>query len=170
MKLLSEQQTKNLDTLATYLESLPDDYTHFDMGRYFDEPVDGLLKSAPTDHVLSGPTACGAVACAVGHGHAAGIPLSPKDTMLNDLGESFIYWDGYAYRNFTKKREDIYEWCFDGEWSGVDNTHQGAAKRIRYALEEGIPVDYQLILCGEIPYPWETNEQHAVRIGEHGDY
>lgn len=116
---------ENLLRLASYLETLPEDYEHFDMGLYActeesDEPLPSELDL----------TECGTVACAVGHGPAAGIAPEPDED-----------WSEYSERvfdlPFTANPNSEWAWCFDSEWAAVDNTPTGAAKRIRYLLEHG---------------------------------
>lgn len=47
--MITEQQRKNLKTLADYLIKLPDDYQHFDMGSYCEEEgADSLGLKMPT--------------------------------------------------------------------------------------------------------------------------
>jgi len=127
----------NLEKLASYLEALPVDYNHFHMNVYLvdDEFYHNHADEAP----LAGT--CGTVACAVGHGPAAGIaPLGCLE-----------WWSDYARRVFDLTHREHY-WCFDGNWSQVDNTPHGAAKRIRHMLEHGAPFDLVDQLAGDAPY------------------
>jgi len=68
---------------------------------------------------------CGTAACAAGHGPHAGIE---KD--------SLEYWREYIQRAFCL-RSNSWSWCFDAEWADIDNTPEGAAKRILYLLFSG---------------------------------
>lgn len=107
----------NLLKLADYLATLPDDYEQFDMSEYMaerdGETFDPYERSKPV---------CGTVACAVGHGPAAGIRI------YGDLD-----WSDYADRVFGVFKEDIFGWdyMFSSTWSETDNTPKGAAARIR---------------------------------------
>lgn len=74
---------------------------------------------------------CGAVGCAVGHGPYAGIPVGVNDHT----------WDMYCERVFGVD-EDEWDWCFSSMWRFVDNTPQGAAKRIYFMLERGVPANF----------------------------
>lgn len=118
----------NLAHLATYLEALPADYQHFDMSMYMngDDETEYALGNAPLLH-------CGTVACACGHGPAAGMPLLPSEIRWN-IGD----WGAYTERVFelTAAEDDF---LFAGFWESFDNTHQGAAARIRYLLDNGAP-------------------------------
>jgi hypothetical protein len=114
---------KNLDKLAAYLEGLPSNYSHFHMS-YFVSGMDGFLNSYQHCEV---PLAneCGTVACALGHGPAAGICFTPDDNRS---------WWQYAFNHYTDGDMDLWNWLFSDRWYSVDNTHQGAAARIRYVL------------------------------------
>jgi hypothetical protein len=120
-----------LEKLAAYLESLPADYEHFDM-IYWIEPInrERVLNYARHN---GGVPSCGTAACAAGHGPAAGI-LFPEEFLA---GED-LNWGAYA--NFLVGGDsDIRYWCFAGNWAYYDNSHYGAAARIRYALDKGSP-------------------------------
>lgn len=127
----------NLEKLATYLEGLPADYDHFGMQTFLSQNGDDYhyADTAPT------AGACGTIACAVGHGPAAGIPAV-------GLAEG---WNGYSERVFALDHNQ-WVWCFDGDWMHVDDTPQGAAKRIRHLLEYGLPADFLEQCWGEAPY------------------
>ncbi len=72
-------------------------------------------------------TVCGTVGCAVGHGPYAGIRKFKNET-----------WREYSNRVFGLDSEE-WDWCFCGGWVYVDNTPKGAAKRIEYLLNHGVP-------------------------------
>lgn len=133
---------ENLTKLATYLEALSADYTHFHMSSYF-RGGDGphFVNDAP----FAG--SCGTVACAVGHGPAAGIPAN----------EGTVWWSDYAEEAFELQQKE-WEWCFASMWVVVDNTPQGAAKRIQHLLEHGLPDDAVRQIYGEAPYLFAKQE------------
>lgn len=110
---------ENLLKLATYLLSgeLKADFNMRDYNGY------GICGEYLTD--------CGTVGCAIGHGPYAGIPKT-----------TFESWDNYASRVFTADFRALL-WCFSSFWDAVDNTAEGAAKRILYLLRTGsAPDDY----------------------------
>lgn len=121
---------ENLLKLAWYLWNLPHNYEHFDMNFYWDCPVKNLdtwgcpVKNPDPWGCISKTPECGTVACAAGHGPAAGIEKTVE------------IWEHYIHINFIN---DEYQrelfWCFSGWWVDVDNTPKGAAKRIFYMLE-----------------------------------
>ncbi len=86
--------------------------------------------SAFTDneHCLSVHTNCGTVGCVIGHGPYAGIEKHMNET-----------WLKYSDRVFLNDCSKEWAWCFSFRWSAIDNTAIGAAKRIYYLLEHGLP-------------------------------
>jgi len=125
---------ENLEKLASYLEELPEDYNHFGMDWYFTIDDNWYFPEKATNFT------CGTVACAVGHGPAAGLP--------GYKGED---WDSYSERVFQLPYLE-WCWCFSGHWSEVDNTPHGAAKRIRYLMAHGLPENATAQEAGEAPY------------------
>lgn len=136
---LSETNKANLKKLADYLESLPEDYRHFDMGDFLNG---GLTATKRINYALKGGKmgACGTVACALGHGPAAGILFSPEDTSTHDIS-----WSNYLEKFIGKDNSissPIFEFLFGSDWVPIDNHHYGAAARIRYILSgKYIPED-----------------------------
>lgn len=134
----------NLKILCLKLESLPEDYEHFGMDDYYYTPN----KRYTLPHKALSPTDCGTVACAAGHAPSAGIvPSSPG-----------MSWEGYIDEYFELS-DDEYYWCFGCEWSDVDNTHQGAAKRIRWMLANGVPDDFEDQIKGVKPLCYMTEQR-----------
>lgn len=137
----TQQQRFNLHKLADYLDSLPADYEHFGMQTYYSGPgvfvAHDLYVNAPRDFF----TVCGTVACALGHGPAAGIPFTERDfgECIGERTTGAIDFDKYMEK-FTG--DDAWEWLFSDEWAEVDNHHYGAAARIRFVLDKGwVPAD-----------------------------
>lgn len=135
---------ENLEKLASYLEGLPADYDHFEMATYFRQ--DRRTINDPLQAPLAG--ACGTVACAIGHGPAAGIPA--EETAMEG-------WEDYSDRVFELSCNEE-TWCFSSCWRWVDNTPHGAAKRIRYMLERGVPSDSDYQRRGWAPYMFAKEE------------
>ena len=127
----------NLEKLATYLEALPIGYQHFSMRSYLTK--DGMYLSHP-EEANTVLIDCGTIACAVGHAPAAGIPVM--------RGED---WDAYEARVFNLTTAE-WKWCFSSYWTDVDDTPHGAAKRIRYMLEHGVPENAFYQMNGSSPY------------------
>lgn len=85
---------------------------------------------------------CGTAGCAVGFAPYAGIP--------KNQGED---WDRYSKRCLVAPYEELrtWTWCFDGQWAEIDNTPLGAALRIEWMLEHGVPSDCHDQMTGEAP-------------------
>lgn len=75
---------------------------------------------------------CGTVHCAAGFGVAIGFPKLTDES-----------WAFYVRKVFgIIVGSSGYDWCFNSRWAHVDNTPQGAAKRIYWMLKHGIPKNY----------------------------
>src|SRR5690606_34252500 len=67
-------------------------------------------------------------------------------------GES---WDEYSKRVYgvwlryvfdrDEGRDLIWKFCFHSDWVEIDNTAEGAAKRILYMLEHGVPKELKVL-------------------------
>lgn len=158
---LTRAQRANLRKLADYLESLPEDYEHFDMGSFIDSKGDddALISYARKN---GGVHLCGTTACAVGHGPAAGILFRPSD--FEELyGRTLLNWEAY-YNRFTPIAS--FHWAFGDTWESVDNHHWGAAARIRYLLKHGKPPED---FDDEASAEWrkhyrEFDKRHAAKV------
>ena len=119
----------NLTLLANYLNTLPDNYAHFDMSLYLtDTDEDNTSELGISEIAYYKPTNCGTSACAVGHApYVPGMP-QPNDA---DYG-----WSDYSERIFELESYDkAWDWCFSAAWDDIDNTPKGAAARIRYLIQ-----------------------------------
>lgn len=119
---------KNLNKLADYLAKKRSK-NDFDINVFCDENTS----------IYS--TTCGTVGCAIGHGPYAGI----KKLKNEDWFEYSVRVFGFS--SFSQE----WMWCFDSGWSNTDNTPTGAAKRIRYLLQRGLPEDAGYQRCGTAP-------------------
>ena len=131
---MNKQQEKNLRTLADGLLNLPVNYKHFNMSLYLRHSGGcglkaGDLPPSKGKHVEN----CGTVGCAAGHGPSLGIKVKK--------GEG---WTDYSRRVFTHGNSRTFKWCFHQLWADCDNTPQGAALRIFYMLDFGIPEDFDI--------------------------
>lgn len=141
---LTPARRARLEKLAAYLEGLPADYQHFDMRAYITAEGPPVIEYAAKNGGIPG---CGSVACAVGHGPAAGI-LMPRSLLKIMEGDRFSpedmrAWNKYAAL-FVGEKDGwadsvLFEWLFGSDWRGSDNSHHGAAARIRYLLDKGKP-------------------------------
>jgi|TARA_Y100000310_G_scaffold336440_1_gene420990 hypothetical protein len=122
---------ENLLKLAKFLDSLPEDYKHFDMADWVACDT-GALCPDELEGVDIG--SCGYAACAIGHAPQA-LGLSIEETNMIPIWNDFI--DKYFDIDYSPQ-----EWMFGYDWKEVDNTPQGVAKRIRYFLENGVPEEF----------------------------
>lgn len=145
VRLITQKQRNNLKQLADYLIKLPDDYNHFDMNFYFAvRPYDNIgfqeVKNPLSSSLKGYLHKCGTVACAIGHGPDAGI--------LPELKEYYSSWEIYEEEMFGagnivyEESLLLHDWLFSHHWRNKDNTPHGAAKRIYYFLEHGVPSDH----------------------------
>lgn len=118
---LKEQNMRDLRDLLRKPDLKPETGVEFDMGTYCNdrEGYDLVTKLG-----------CGLAGCAVGH-----ITLLPGwekkvDEMWENLAFRFTGLNAFQDSDF-----DIWEWCFSPCWVPVDNSPEGAAKRIDMLLE-----------------------------------
>ncbi len=123
---------RNLKRLAMKLESLPKNYKHFNMGNYLENHPDEATYA-----VRNGGLPCGTVACALGHGPSAGVPVHPDNRFVDGT----VIWTRYT-NQFVPYCELEETWLFAGDWTSHDNHHWGAAARIRYLLDKGVPENF----------------------------
>lgn len=136
MEMLDAAQRSNFTKLATYLERLPKDYAHFSMGMYF-----GLGNRAAADAaaIRQSPRECGAVACALGHGPAAGVPFQDDHVTHNRFKKPVVHWSLYARDSFFPSTHDVWYWVFHDNWVINQPDHRAAAARIWYLLDNDSP-------------------------------
>lgn len=128
---MNSKQRSNCATLATYLEKLPLNYSYFGMASFLssDDANEEELAEYARHNGGVDQFPCGTAACAVGHGPAAGILFDPSEI---DYGTPD--WDKYSQR-FADTETPEWQWMFSGLWSDRDDSHRGAAARIRYLLD-----------------------------------
>ena len=113
---------ENLKLMADYIETIPQE--KFDM-RLF--RTGEQIKHA-----------CGSVGCVIGHCTI----LDERPLPMDYLGDiEFYAWS----LEFTGVDPSSSEWgyLFSSDWGAADNTPTGAASRIRYFLENGLPEDWR---------------------------
>lgn len=120
--MTEEQMNKeNLRKMADYVETIPQE--NFDM-EYFRFEDDTSYK-------------CDSIGCVIGH---CTVLDDPKNIPLYPDGG--IFFSEWSYK-FTGISEEEWDWCFSEDWAHTDNTPTGAAKRIRFLLENGLPEDWE---------------------------
>lgn len=139
---LTPTQRMNLAILATYLDALPEGYEYFDMEAHYyhsdkgyEEPIDVFTEKSKMQ--------CGTSACAAGHGIDAGIKPLPSERE----------WPQYVERCFCPVDSgQTFIWLFSEDWCEVDNTPSAASKRIFYALQHGVPENFEEIMYNKVPF------------------
>lgn len=96
---------------------------------------------------------CGTVCCAIGVGSLLMIPQEPDMEWLEYTATTYGInydgsYDGSPDRDPQERRahQEAFEWMFGEDWEYRDNTPEGAAKRIKYFLEHGVPKDWKDML------------------------
>ena len=133
------EQHRNLYTLAAYLFDYKAPARKFDMGQY-------CIHAEHRTIILPMDAAevfneCKTIACAVGHGPMAGVPV-PESLLLGYKkimqwrGEKG-FWCEYASRAFGVGNYDdpLAKRFFSAAWVNEDNSPKGAAQRILHFLE-----------------------------------
>lgn len=77
---------------------------------------------------------CGTAGCALGWAPVIVSPMEKSEDFV-DYGERVLGLTPY------EESDEAWEWCFGGDWQYSDNSPEGAAKRILYMLEHGVPED-----------------------------
>ena len=119
---------ENLQLMADHLKTnvLPE---NFDMGKYRGKDD------------FSNPE-CGSVGCAVGNCTV----LDSENVMYNftDSGGEieFHAWSEDFTGLLGGEYEDEWNWCFGYAWRNTDNTPTGAALRIEWLLNNGLPENW----------------------------
>lgn len=152
---LTSTQRQRLMRLAVFLETrVPDE--HFNMEAFthiggdlrdkidphydLDDHVGGearkfLVEALKPHDRAEGHHFCGTSACAVGWAAVIHPTLSRK-VEYTALAQK-LYGDWFHINS------EPWEFLFGGSWDIIDNTPEGAAKRIRFLLEhEGIPAGF----------------------------
>jgi len=87
---------------------------------------------------------CNSVGCIIGHCTA----LDPNP--LPRWGEGGIRFCDWAVK-FTELVGDEWKWCFSSKWLTTDNTPEGAALRIEWLLNNGLPENWVEQMNGTAP-------------------
>lgn len=120
----TQAQTENISRLASFLESLPINYPHFDMEDWF-HPADHVRFSSEADEIEASEELIeprmGSCGCALGHSRAAGVTVK-ADSWLELAREAYGIED------------DEFDMVFAGELCFENNTPAAAARRLRALL------------------------------------
>ena len=89
---------------------------------------------------------CDSVGCAVGHCPV----LDPNPNEIPRLEDGCIDYMEWSMA-FTGLNDAEWLWCFDPGWRETDNKPEGAALRIEWILNHGLPEDWYEQLQREAP-------------------
>jgi len=127
---------KNLQLMADHIRKIPREV--FDM-ELFRIGQDLTIK-------------CDSVGCAIGHCPV----LDPNPDTIPRCGDGSIDYTTWSF-NFTGLNVEQWSWCFSGGWTDVDNTPKGAALRIEWLLNHGLPEDSYEQMEGDSPLCYTTS-------------
>jgi hypothetical protein len=135
---------ENLEKMAQYVENLPQsvfDMNHYRYGTYGEE--------------YHFHKECRTTGCILGHCTI----LDIKPLPMKENGIDFSLWCYHFTGINPFLNLDIFDFLFSGKWKSQDNTPQGAAQRIRYFLEYGLPENWYQQMTGNAPLTYlETNK------------
>jgi len=124
-RYLQPEHIANITKVRDYLQTLPRDYKHFDMGTFFQLYWDVPGKVSTLTPILL-ETECGSSACIIGHGPSAGIPPLEDE-----------YWGAYCRRVFgvtpAEPTVHIWNYLFSPEQGG---SHLAAIRRLNAFLKD----------------------------------
>ena len=171
MEKITPWQMANLWVTALFLRNVPPD--RFNM---LDITQDDDLENSPNpdDRIAyrnerrNRAHECRTAGCVLGWGPAAGVePVNDEQ------------WIPYGRRVFGIETQalgtcnsPLWNWVFDGSWTSINNTPEGAMNRIVYAIVHGIPLGKVLDLAiASIPnglrdshfYGWPIKHQQAAK-------
>ncbi len=115
---------ENLQRMADYIRTIPAE--NFDM--YVYREGDHSIQYLSPE--------CKTVGCVIGHCTILDVENLPR----NGDGSGSILFATWS-ETFTGLEvcSKEWDWCFSYSWSTVDNSPEGAARRIEYLLEKGVP-------------------------------
>lgn len=135
---------ENLQKMAQYVDNLPQSV--FDMNYY---------RFAKFGEFYSFYKECRTTGCILGH--CTILDIKPLPMKVN--GIDFLLWC-YQFTGINAFYDSkIFDFLFHCKWKFIDNTPKGAAQRIRYFLEYGLPENWQEQMTGKAPLSYlETNK------------
>jgi hypothetical protein len=120
---------ENLLWAAKFIRDVPQE--KFDMGVYREDDND-------TDHI------CNSVGCVIGHCVALSGNRNVHRHISGDI--DFLQWSESFFD--IKYLDNAWDWCFDARWKHTDNMPEGAALRMEWLVEHGLPKDWQDQMIG----------------------
>jgi hypothetical protein len=129
---------ENLQRMADYIRTIPQDKFH--MAQY------RLINREEQE--------CNSVGCVIGF-----CTILDNINNIPRINEGEIYFSKWSYQ-FTDliPNGDIWQWCFDSDWQRTDNTPTGAAERIEWLLNNGLPEDWREQMRGDKPLIYKQTQ------------
>jgi hypothetical protein len=94
---------------------------------------------------------CNSIGCVIGHCTV----LDPRPLPIDPFGN--IEFDEWSF-DFTGVDSSEWGWCFHSDWSTRDNTPTGAADRIEWLLNHGLPKNWEEQMRGYEPLCYKGGE------------
>ncbi len=112
---------ENLLKMADYIETIPQEQFNMGTFRFNDKCVN---------------PECNSVGCIIGH-----CTILDAENVINNFMKpsNIINFQAWSEEFTGIKGNNTWEYLFSSEWLTSDNTPTGAAKRIRYVVEHGLP-------------------------------
>lgn len=123
---------ENLQRMADHIRTVPQE--KFSMEIYRED-------NTPT-------TECNTVGCVIGHCIYLGIPVYHTDGD-QDSGIDYLLW-AWQFTGMSPYTDE-FKWCFSMFWENIDNSPTGAALRIEWLLNHGLPDNWIRQYCGQAP-------------------
>lgn len=152
---LTREQQENFVALGRHLVLTATDPKHdaaeFDIGRNALDLTTGEDLTPEQVRSHDGPLACNLL----GHAVRAGLrPLADED------------WRGYQLRILGAEPDSpLEDWLLSWFWIHTDATAIGAALRLMYVLDYGVPGDFELIRDGRAESDYASNGFLWDRLG-----
>lgn len=154
--MITERDKKTLLKVADFIEKLPQEKFH--MGKYrCNKNHNWLRNNSGSFQYEFDRNNCGTVGCILGW-----CPfIEGLEPMLSDYEKmrGFPFWERYSDRIFDfTTQDDIWDYLFHSDWELVDDTPIGAAKRLRYIVEFGLPETWETELKGDSLLSYEKED------------
>jgi hypothetical protein len=123
-------KNRNLKRMANYIKTIPQ--KSFNMKIY---------RNGSESYTVE----CNSIGCVIGHC----VILDKSKTIPRFTVSGDINFEDWSVR-FTGLNyfSNEWDWCFNSDWSEVDNTPIGASKRIEWMLKNGVPNNWEDQLTG----------------------
>ena len=141
--LLDEEALDNIQELADHLKTVALSLK----SNYFDADVVKFgMRHFVNEAKFTQDNVCHSSACAVGHFAVMRGYEYNHDGIGSIDDDDFVDWSDFSedYIGISQSgdQEIIWDWLFSCRWSELDDKPLGAAARIEYFLEHGVPKDF----------------------------